>query len=147
MRKTKRGLAPVIQPDKSLPLPELEKELQDLIKSEMRQQVKLSDNIKQNQLPSIGSVNLLNANRQVNCTTLSETGDIMACGMADSSVKVFYLNKESLMRSLNLSSLNNPFAKRDPLSSLNMPYTVLSDTGLKMQLYADQVQGKNVSTS
>ena len=27
-----------------------------------------------------------------------------------------------------------------------MPYTVLSQTGLKMQLYADQVQGKNVST-
>lgn len=44
MRKTKRGLtAAIIQPDKSLPLPELEKELQDLIKSEMRQQVKLSD--------------------------------------------------------------------------------------------------------
>ena len=62
---------------------------------------------------------------------------IMACGMADSSVKVFILNKESLLRSLNLSSQNNPFAKQDPLNSLNMPYTVLSQTGLKMQLYAD----------
>ena len=66
----------------------------------MRQQVKLSDK----QLPSIGSINLLNANRQVNCTTLSESGDIMACGMSDSTVRVFHMNKESLLRSLNLSS-------------------------------------------
>ena len=72
---------------------------------------------------------------------------MMACGMADSTVKVFYLNKESLIRSLNLSGVNNPFAKQDPLNSVNMPYTVLSSTGLKMQLYADQVHGKNVSAS
>ena len=71
----------------------------------------------------------------------------MACGMADSSVKVFYLNKESILRSLNLSSVNNPFAKRDPVNSLNVPYTVLTQTGLKMQLYADQISGKNVSAS
>ena len=103
-------------------MPELELELAQLIKTEMRQQAKLTDK----QLPSIGSINLLNANRMVNCTTLSETGDIMACGMSDSSVRVFHLNDESLLRSLNLSSQNNPFIKRDPISGLNMPYTVLS---------------------
>ena len=122
-------------------MPELELELAQLIKTEMRQQAKLTDK----QLPSIGSINLLNANRMVNCTTLSETGDIMACGMSDSSVRVFHLNDESLLRSLNLSSQNNPFIKRDPISGLNMPYTVLSQTGLKMQLYAEQISGKNVS--
>ena len=122
VRKTKRGLQPIIQPERSLPLPELELELAQLIKTEMRQQAKLTDK----QLPSIGSINLLNANRMVNCTTLSETGDIMACGMSDSSVRVFHLNDESLLRSLNLSSQNNPFIKRDPISGLNMPYTVLS---------------------
>lgn len=26
-----------------------------------------------------------------------------------------------------------------------MPYTVLSETGLKMQLYAEQISGKNVT--
>lgn len=65
--------------------------------------------------------------------------------MSDSSVRVFHLNDESLLRSLNLSSQNNPFIKRDPISGLNMPYTVLSQTGLKMQLYAEQISGKNVS--
>lgn len=65
--------------------------------------MKLSDK----QLPSIGSINILNAYQQVNCTCLSETQDLMACGMSDSTIKVFWLNDESLKRSLNLSKYLN----------------------------------------
>ena len=60
------------------------------------------------QLPSIGSINLLNSYGQLNCVTLSDTGDLLACGMSDSSIKVFWLNDESLKRSLNLVSFSGP---------------------------------------
>jgi tryptophan synthase beta subunit len=42
-----------------IPLPEIDRELQELIYSEMKQQVKLSEK----QLPSIGAINILNSNR------------------------------------------------------------------------------------
>lgn len=74
-----------------------------MINSEFRQQARLSDK----QLPSIGSINLLNAYQQVNCCALSETQDLMACGLSDSTIKVFWLNEESLKRSLNLGQYLN----------------------------------------
>jgi len=77
--------------------------LQELINAEFRQQVRLSEK----QLPSIGSINLLNAYQQVNCTALSETQDLMACGMSDSTIKVFWLNEESLKRSLCMGKYLN----------------------------------------
>jgi hypothetical protein len=53
-------------------------------------------------LPTIGTISLLNTYRQVNCTTLSESGDIMASGMADSTVKLTWLSTEALKKSLSL---------------------------------------------
>jgi hypothetical protein len=100
-KKTKRIQANIIQ--KQIPLPELEKEHQDLINGEFRQQVRLSEK----QLPSIGSINLLNSHQQVNCSTLSESQDLMACGLSDSTIKVFWLNDDSLRRSLNLGKYLN----------------------------------------
>ena len=73
---------------------------------------------KPNQLPSIGSINLLNSNRSVNCVTLSDTGDLLATGMSDSTVKVFWLNKQSLVRSIGIGD-SNPFADQDPTQVIN----------------------------
>lgn len=89
--------------------------------------MKLSDKL----LPSIGSINLLNSNRMTNCVTLSDTGDLMACGMTDSIVKVFWLNEESLQRSLGLNDCN-PFMKQDVNALLSVPYVSTSNIGLKM---------------
>jgi len=66
-KKTKKIMANIIQ--KQIPLPDLDKDLQDLICAEFRQQIRLSEK----QLPSIGSINLLNSYQQVTCTTLSES--------------------------------------------------------------------------
>lgn len=41
---------------------------------------------------------------------MSDTGDLLVVGNADSTVKVFWLNRASLMRSLGSSECNNPFA-------------------------------------
>lgn len=45
-------------------------------------------------LPTIGSLNVLNSYRSLNCVTLSDSGAVMATGMADSTVKVFILSKK-----------------------------------------------------
>ena len=97
-----------------IPMPEIEQELQELIYSEMRQQVRLTEK----QLPSIGSINLLNSSRQVNCVALSETGNLLTIGLSDSSVKVFWLSKASLMRSLGMGECN-PFLEQEPTQVLN----------------------------
>lgn len=47
-----------------------------------------------NNLPTIGSINVLNSYRQLNCVTLSDSGAVMATGMADSTVKVFVLSRK-----------------------------------------------------
>ena len=100
----------------TIPMPEIETELQDFIYNEMRSQAHLSEK----QLPSIGSINLLNSNRQVNSVALSDTGDLLAVGNADSTIKVFWLNKASLLRSLGGSEASNPFAEQeDPTQILN----------------------------
>ena len=88
------------------------------------------------QLPSIGSINLLNSCRQVNSVALSETGNLLTIGMSDSSVKVFWLCKASLMRSLGIG-LSNPFLEQDPTHILNQPYTVTQQHGMIIKLYAD----------
>jgi hypothetical protein len=53
-------------------------------------------------LPTIGTISLLNTYRQVNCSALSESGNLMVNGMADSTLKVTWLNKEALKKSLSL---------------------------------------------
>ena len=45
-------------------------------------------------LPSIGSLSILNSFRTLNCVTLSDSGAVMAAGMSDSTVKVFILSKK-----------------------------------------------------
>jgi len=73
-------------------MPKLTKELQDRINADFSKQVKL-----EKMLPSIGSIDLLNTGRQVNCCTLSDSGDFMVLGLANSQVKVFVMNaSESL---------------------------------------------------
>jgi len=59
--------------------------------------------------------------------------------MADSTVKVFWLNKSNLMRSLGMGDMN-PFVEQDPTQLINMPFTVTSEIGIKMQLLADQFE-------
>ena len=41
---------------------------------------------------------------------MSETGNLLTIGMADSSIKVFWLSKASLMRSLGMGDCN-PFVE------------------------------------
>jgi hypothetical protein len=53
-------------------------------------------------LPSIGTISLMNTYRMVNCTTLSDSGDLMATGMSDSTIKVVWLNTQALKKSLAL---------------------------------------------
>jgi len=45
-------------------------------------------------LPSIGSLSILNSYRTLNCVNLSDSGAVMAAGMSDSTVKVFILSKK-----------------------------------------------------
>ena len=75
----------------------------------------------------------------MNCVTLSDTGNLFAVGLADSSVKVFWLNRSSLVRSLGMGD-NNPFVEKDPSQILAQPYTLTSDTSLRLQLYAEQYE-------
>ena len=81
-----------------IPLPELDREFETQIKSEYRQMSKLGVD----KLPSIGTISLMNTYRMVNCTTLSDSGDLMASGMSDSTIKVYWLNPEALKKSLAL---------------------------------------------
>jgi hypothetical protein len=53
-------------------------------------------------LPSIGTISLMNTYRMVNCTCLSDSGDLMANGMSDSTIKITWLNPETLKKSLSL---------------------------------------------
>lgn len=70
---------------------------------------------------------------------LSDTGSLFATGMADSSIKVFWLSQSGLEHSLGMGE-NNPFVEKDPSQILSCPYTLTSTVGLKMQLYADQYE-------
>jgi hypothetical protein len=45
-------------------------------------------------LPTIGTISLMNCYRQVNCVCISDSGAVMATGMGDSTVKVFILSKK-----------------------------------------------------
>lgn len=47
-------------------------------------------------LPSVGQVSLVNSNREVNCVTVSDSGAVMAVGMATCVVKVFILAKSQM---------------------------------------------------
>ena len=60
--------------------------------------------------------------------------------MSDSSIKVFWLDRASLVRSLGMGPQGNPFQEKDPQQVLGQQYGVVSHVGLKMQLYADQYE-------
>lgn len=99
-----------------VPLPQIDRSLQEMIKTEFGQQVKLSER----NLPSVGTIALQFSYRRVICTALSDSGEIMACGTADSTIKVFWLNP----------------AKVREMSGINEGQTsYLSSDGLKVQLY------------
>jgi hypothetical protein len=87
------------------------------IKQEFLQQVKLSDR----NLPTIGTIALQFSYRRVIGVCLSDTGDVMSCGLADSTIKVFWLNPSKVRDMLGLSN----------------ECTYLGSDGLKVHLYAD----------
>ena len=73
---------------------------------------------------------------------MSDTGDLLATGMSDSTIKVFWLNKQSLVRSIGMGDCN-PFADQDPAQVINQPFTVMTQVGMRMQMYADQYEAAN----
>jgi len=82
-------------------------------------------------LPSIGTIALLFSYRQVNATCLSDSGELMACGLADSTVKVFWLNEAKVKEHAGLG--------------VNDSGRYLGTQGMKVQLYADVLNGKGTS--
>jgi|SaaInl33SG_5_DNA_1037386.scaffolds.fasta_scaffold32432_1 hypothetical protein len=72
-----------------IPLPHLDSLLKEKLEKQLSQKVNLHKN-----LPTIGSISLVNSYRQLNCVTLSDSGAVMAAGMSDSTVKVFILSKK-----------------------------------------------------
>ena len=73
-----------------------------------------------------------NSYRQVNAICLSESGDVMACGMADSTAKVFWLNPAKIKEQIGLGSDTS---------------RVLTTDGLKVQLLSEILCGKGISLS
>lgn len=71
------------------PLPQLDSILREKLERQLNQKMSLETN-----LPSIGSISILNSYRQVNCVTLSDSGAVMAVGQSNSTVKVFILSKK-----------------------------------------------------
>jgi hypothetical protein len=72
-----------------IPLPQLD----SLLKEKIEKQLTAKVNLFKSQA-TIGSINLLNTYRQLNCVTLSDSGAVMATGMSDCTVKVFVLSKK-----------------------------------------------------
>ena len=72
-----------------IPLPQLDSLLKDKIEKQLLSKMNLHKN-----LPTIGSLSILNSYRTLNCVTLSDSGAVMAAGMSDSTVKVFILSKK-----------------------------------------------------
>ena len=71
------------------PLPQLDSILREKLERQLSQKMSLETN-----LPSIGSISILNSYRQVNCVCLSDSGAVMAVGQSNSTVKVFILSKK-----------------------------------------------------
>ncbi len=61
------------------------------IRSEMTQQVKLSEKV----LPSIAQIDIYQTYKLLTAVTLSDSGNIMVCGFQDSIIKVFNLTADS----------------------------------------------------
>ena len=102
-----------------IPLPVLDSTLIAHIKSEFASQVRLTDR----QFPSIGTVALQLSYRRVTSVCLSDSGDVMSCGMNDSTVKVFWLNPAKVRECLGLQPAENS--------------NYLGTDGLKVSLYTD----------
>ena len=74
-----------------IPLPALESILKEKIEKQLLSRVNLA---KERALPTIGQISMLNTYKQLNCVTLSDSGAVLAAGMADCTVKVFILSKK-----------------------------------------------------
>ena len=74
--------------DPQIPLPQLD----SILKEKIEKQLSARINLYKDQA-TIGSINLLNTYRKVNCVTLSDSGAVMATGLSDSTIKVFILSK------------------------------------------------------
>lgn len=72
-----------------IPLPQLDSILKEKIEKQLLQKMNLHKN-----LPTIGSLSILNSYRTLNCVTLSDSGAVMAAGLSDSTIKVFILSKK-----------------------------------------------------
>jgi len=79
-------------------------------------------------LPSIKTTALLFSYRQVNAACLSYSGELMVCGLADSTVKVFWLNEAKVKEHAGLG--------------VNDSGSYLGTWGMKVKLYADVLNGK-----
>lgn len=77
-----------------IPLPQIDQQLEAKINGEINS-TKFME-LGRNMLPNIGQVSLLNSQADVNCATVSDSGAVMAVGMATSVVKVFLLAKSKL---------------------------------------------------
>jgi hypothetical protein len=74
-----------------IPMPRLQELLKAKIRSEMTQQVKLSEKV----LPSIAQIDIYQTYKLLTAVTLSDSGNIMVCGFQDSIIKVFNLTADS----------------------------------------------------
>jgi len=74
-----------------IPMPRLQDLLKAKIRSEMTQQVKLSEKV----LPSIAQIDIYQTYKLLTAVTLSDSGAIMVCGFQDSLIKVFNLTADS----------------------------------------------------
>ena len=63
------------------------------MKEKIEKQLLSKMNLHKN-LPTIGSLSILNSYRTLNCVTLSDSGAVMAAGLSDSTIKVFILSKK-----------------------------------------------------
>ena len=88
-KKKKKVDTEVILTEPQIPLPTLDSILTEKIEKQLSSRINLHT-----EQATIGSINLLNTYRKVNCVALSDSGAVMATGLNDSTVKVFILSKK-----------------------------------------------------
>ncbi len=79
--------------DYLVPLPEIDSALQKKIYDSLAigAKVRLTDKL----LPSVVCIDLVNTQKRVCCMNLSEDCTVMALGLSDSHVKVFFFEKQN----------------------------------------------------
>jgi len=74
-----------------IPLPPLDPMLSEKIENQLSHKCVFTNGT---DLPTVGQISMLNTYRNMNCVTISDSGAVVAAGMADSTVKVFILSKK-----------------------------------------------------